>query len=66
MNQRDLQLLFTTSALCCSINLALDQLSVKTVDTEYLRFMGEHFEKCLVGVQEKWVPIVYYGEKQET
>ncbi len=66
MNQQDLQILFLTSGLTSSINLLLDQLSQKTVDTEYVRFLGEHMENCLVGVQKKWVPIVYYGQTQKT
>ena len=63
MNQQDLQILFLASGLTSSINLLLDQLSQKTVDTEYVRFLAEHLESCLVGVQKKWVPIVYYGQQ---
>ena len=53
MNQQDLQILFLASGLTSSINLLLDQLSQKTVDTEYVRFLAEHLESCLVGVQKK-------------
>ena len=63
MNQQDLQILFLASGLTSSINLLLDQLSQKTVDTEYVRFLAEHLESCLVGVQKKRVPIVYYGQQ---